>query len=84
MPNEFDVIFDTAQSMECAFNEDSFSVDFADVKTADYTGTYQVTPSNQTQILPTSGKTLELNIVVDPIPSNYGLIEWNGNYLKVS
>lgn len=50
----------------------------------DYTGSYQVTPSQQTQTLQTSGKVLIQNIVVNPIPSNYGLITWNGATLTVS
>ena len=49
-----------------------------------YEGTTEVTPSNQAQILQTSNKTLTRNIVVNPIPSNYGLVTWNGSVLTVS
>ena len=49
-----------------------------------YDGITEVTPSNQAQILQTSNKTLTRNIVVNPIPSNYGLITWNGSTLTVS
>ena len=49
-----------------------------------YTGVYEVTPSNQTQTLATGGKKLAADVVVDPIPSNYGLIGWDGSILTVS
>lgn len=49
-----------------------------------YDGITEITPSNQAQVLQTSNKALTRNIVVNPIPSNYGLITWNGNILTVS
>ena len=50
----------------------------------DYAGAYEVTPSAETQILPTSGTGLLQDIRINPIPSNYGLITWNGATLLVS
>ena len=49
-----------------------------------YEGGYEVTPTQNTQVLETQNKTLLENVVVNPIPSNYGLITWNGATLKVS
>lgn len=49
-----------------------------------YDGITEITPSNQAQVLQTSNKALTRNIVVNPIPSNYGLITWNGSVLTVS
>lgn len=49
-----------------------------------YDGITEITPSNQAQILQTSNKALTRNIVVNPIPSNYGLVTWNGSVLTVS
>lgn len=49
-----------------------------------YDGSYSVTPTIETQILPTSGKLLARDVTVDPIPSNYGLITWSGSILTVS
>lgn len=49
-----------------------------------YTGDYEVYPSLETQILPTADKSLTDNIVIYPVPSNYGLITWNGSVLTVS
>lgn len=49
-----------------------------------YTGVTQVTPSSETQTLATENKTVTANIIINPIPSNYGLITWNGSVLTVS
>ena len=49
-----------------------------------YGGPYEVTPSQQTQRLETRYKTATQDIVINPIPSNYGLITWNGSVLTVS
>ena len=38
----------------------------------------------ETQTLATAEKTVLENIVINPIPSNYGLITWNGSVLTVS
>ena len=48
-----------------------------------YTGNTVITPSLETQILETKLKTVEENIIVNPIPSNYGRLEWNGQTLRV-
>lgn len=50
----------------------------------DYDGATEVTPSGETQILRTAGKSVESDIIVNPIPSNYGLVTWNGSVLTVS
>ena len=49
-----------------------------------YEGSYEVTPSATAQVLATGGHTMTADIVIDPIPSNYGLITWNGSTLTVS
>ena len=51
---------------------------------ADYYGPYEVTPSQSTQTLFTENKRATGNIIINPIPSNYGLITWNGSALTVS
>lgn len=50
----------------------------------EYTGPTEVTPNQETQILNTAGLVVNQNIKVNPIPSNYGLITWNGSVLTVS
>lgn len=49
-----------------------------------YTGPYTVTPTRSQQILQTSRLAMTSNVIVEPIPSNYGLITWNGAALTVS
>ena len=49
-----------------------------------YTGSYEVTPSAQEQMLDTAGLMMTANITVNPIPSNYGLITYNGSVITVS
>ena len=49
-----------------------------------YEGEYEITPSMETQTLSTSNKLLARDVTVNPIPSNYGLITWNGSTLTVS
>ena len=79
------VSLDGVQMMEVAFAEDTFHVDFGTtISEGEYQGAYEVTPTTQTQILPTENKTLSQNIIVKPIPNNYGLITWNGSTLTVS
>lgn len=49
-----------------------------------YTGSYTITPSNESQTLNTRGLRMTDDVVVEAIPSNYGLITWNGSFLTVS
>ena len=49
-----------------------------------YEGEYTFTPSAETQVIESERKWLTNNIVINPIPSNYGLIGWNGSVLTVS
>lgn len=49
-----------------------------------YTGETNITPSTSEQVLNTADKVVARNIVINPIPSNYGLITWNGATLTVS
>lgn len=50
----------------------------------EYAGPYTVTPSDDAQTLATEGYLMTGNVVVNPIPSNYGRITWNGSFLTVS
>ena len=49
-----------------------------------YEGQTEVTPTQETQVLQTTNRTVVSNIIVNPIPSNYGKITWNGSTLTVS
>lgn len=49
-----------------------------------YGGPYEFTPTEDTQTVAIEHKMATENIVINPIPSNYGLITWNGTTLTVS
>lgn len=49
-----------------------------------YTGAVEVTPSEELQTLETRGLMMTENVKVNPIPSNYGLITYNGSTITVS
>ena len=49
-----------------------------------YEGQTEVTPTQETQVLQTTNRTVVSNIIINPIPSNYGRITWNGSTLTVS
>lgn len=49
-----------------------------------YEGETTITPTNETQTLLTRNLRMEDNITINPIPSNYGLITYNGSILTVS
>ena len=48
-----------------------------------YDGETEITPSEETQILQTADKTALENIVINPIPANYGRIIYDGAHLRV-
>ena len=49
-----------------------------------YEGPYEFTPTQDTQTVQTADKVLLENIIINPIPQNYGLITWNGSVITVS
>lgn len=51
---------------------------------APYEGPVIFTPSANEQIIQTAGKTVAENIIINPIPSNYGLVTYNGAIITIS
>lgn len=49
-----------------------------------YTGAYEVTPTRETQTLATENLMMTDNVIVNPIPPQYGLITYNGSIITVS
>ena len=49
-----------------------------------YTGPYVYTPTQYTQTIDISRKTATQNITINPIPTDYGKITWDGAVLTVS
>lgn len=56
----------------------------AEVSLPLYEGETEFTPSSEMQVIPTKGTSMMNNIVINPVPDNYGLITWNGSVLTVS
>lgn len=52
--------------------------------TAQYEGDTVFTPSATAQTISTAGLYMNDDLTINPIPSNYGLITWNGSTLTVS
>lgn len=49
----------------------------------EYTGPTEITPSGGHKIVYTASKFVKNNIIVNPIPSNYGRITYNNGVLKI-
>ena len=85
--NDIQLAVDTGEAVKLTISGDiNASLGFGGeiYSQAPYTGAVSVTPSNETQTLNTSGFYLKENITVNPIPSNYGLITWDGSTITVS
>ena len=48
-----------------------------------YEGEYIFTPSDNEQIVQIADHKASANIVINPIPSNYGKVTWNGYELHI-
>lgn len=49
-----------------------------------YDGPYEATPSRTAQTLPTNGYRMAGDVLIAAIPSNYGLITYDGSVITVS
>ena len=67
-----------------ASEEINAKVQFGEVQTIrtggePYKGDYAVTPKVEKQVMPTKGKYMVDDVVVNPIPQEYGLITYDHN-----
>ena len=51
---------------------------------AHYTGSYEFTPSDEVQTISIQDQMADADIIINPIPSNYGRVTWNGSVLTIS
>ena len=49
-----------------------------------YHGPYELEPTTEIQTVHVAGTVMQEDLIIDPIPSNYGRIGWNGAILTVS
>lgn len=73
---------------DITLNITTFDVDFGVITESGthaiyYDGSYKFTPTQETQTVQIKGLTAKENITINPIPSNYGKITWDGSTLKV-
>lgn len=84
---EVDFSFPAAPSMELSTATPqplSFDVGTIVDSSRPYEGSYEITPSAAAQVLPTASLRMTDDLTINPIPSNYGLITWNGSTITVS
>lgn len=78
----FEVGFTEEERFDIGFSEDSgFHADLYEGRL--YEGDTDITPTDEVQTINTRGLVLGEDITINPVPSNYGHIEWNGAYLRV-
>lgn len=49
-----------------------------------YGGNYEITPTEEIQVLETRGKILSRNITIQPIPTDYGKVTWTSGHLLIT
>ena len=54
------------------------------VRTNPFEGSYEYTPTSETQTIAINGLRATDDITINPIPNNYGLITWDGSVITVS
>ena len=84
--HEIEVTFENATIIPVELSQsEEFVCEFAggERPSGDYTGPYEVTPSESTQRLSTANKTLEQNVIVNPVPDNYARMRWQGSVLII-
>lgn len=62
----------------------SIGAEYAIAPVEEYEGSYEFTPTEEAQTIQISGEMATQDIVINPIPSNYGLITYNGTTITVS
>ena len=78
------------QKLSVLINPERISVSTGNPITRDYVerdpyeGPYEITPSEEAQTIQTKNLSMTDNVTINPIPSNYGRITWNGAVLTVS
>ena len=80
------LIFTLAEENDLIFgiaDDDQLDFELKEPSPESFHGEYIFTPTDEPQEIETAKKYMAKNIVIEPIPSNYGHIEWDGAILKV-
>lgn len=80
--------YDDTIPMEITSSEETIGMDigaaYSMSNAAPFEGSYEYTPSGQAQTIEIADMRATQDIVINPIPNNYGLITWDGSTLTVS
>lgn len=81
---DLDLQFDGELDLDLQMDgESGFITRVRDYTNPIYDGITEITPSEETQILQTADKTVMEEIVINPIPANYGRIIYDGAHLRI-
>ena len=58
--------------------------EFTELPHEAYRGDYTITPGDTAVVMETAGLLMAQNVTINPIPSNYGLITWNGSVFPLT
>lgn len=70
--------------IQAELSNKTFEIACEITRIGDYNGSFSFTPSDEIQVIQTNGKLLLQNITINPIPSNYGKITWNGSTMSIT
>ena len=86
--NELALHVEESAHASLSVSDDSCSLNiggqFYAIGTPEYSGNYEIEPSENYQTIPMEGLRATHNVVIDPIPNNYGLITYDGTGITVS
>lgn len=77
------VELELSEPHELDFDEDEY-IQVIERPAERFGGPYEVTPTATAQTLSTDGLVMTADVVIQPIPSNWGRVAWNGAVLTVS
>ena len=85
--DEFILVMDDDDELDLVMDSDeevALTIDIAEIVFPEYTGSTEYTPTQTAQVAFTAGKVVLDNITINPIPSNYGLITYQGNIITIT
>ena len=75
----------TEERYRVRLQDDTYQVgtDISYATNEPFDGSYEYIPSEETQTVSIEGKRATENIIIRPIPSNYGRVAWTGTVLTL-
>lgn len=82
--DKFNIELDQKNSSEFGLLLDAAYKPTINYDTQPWEGPYAFTPTDERQVVPVVNLRMTQNMVINPIPSNYGKIGWDGFTMTVS